>query len=39
MIIDYQLIDPEQDRDIFAEVADRLLTRNNIVYRSFDKGF
>jgi hypothetical protein len=39
MIVDYQLMDHEQDRDIVIEVADRLLTKYNIVSWSFDKGF
>ncbi len=39
MIVDYQLMDPEQDRGIVAEVADRLLSKTNIVYWSFDQGF
>jgi hypothetical protein len=39
MIVDYQLMDPEQDRNIVAEVADRLLSKYNIVSWSFDKGF
>jgi transposase, IS5 family len=39
MIVDYQLMDHEQDRDIVIEVADRLLSKYNIVSWSFDKGF
>ena len=39
LIVDYQLMDHEQDRDIVIEVADRLLSKYNIVSWSFDKGF
>jgi hypothetical protein len=39
MIVDHQLMDHEQDRDIVIEVADRLLSKYNIVSWSFDKGF
>ena len=39
LIVDYQLMDKEQDRDIVIELADRLLTNYNIVSWSFDKGF
>jgi IS5 family transposase len=39
LIVDYQLMDEEQDRDIVIELADRLLTNYNIVSWSFDKGF
>ena len=39
LIVDYQLMDEEQDRDIVIELADRLLTKYNIASWSFDKGF
>jgi len=39
LIVDYQLMNDEQDRDIVIELADRLLQKYNIVSWSFDKGF
>jgi hypothetical protein len=39
LIVDYQLMNDEQDRDIVIELADRLLRRYNIASWSFDKGF
>lgn len=39
LIVDYQLMNDEQDRDIVIELADRLLTKYNIASWSFDKGF
>jgi len=39
LIVDYQLMNEEQDRDIVIEVADRLLMKYNIASWSFDKGF
>ncbi len=39
LIIDYQLMHNEQDRDIVIELADRLLVKYNISSWSFDKGY
>ena len=39
LIVDYQLMNDEQDRDIVIELADRLLNKYNIASWSFDKGF
>ena len=39
MIVDYRSMDHQQDRHIVAEVADRLLSKYNIVSSSLDKGF
>lgn len=39
LIVDYQLMHEDQDRDIVIELADRLLTKYNIASWSFDKGF
>lgn len=39
LIVDYQLMDNEQDRDIVIGLADRLLSKYNISSWSFDKGY
>ncbi len=39
LIVDYQLMHDQQDRDIVIELADRLLIRYNIFSWSFDKGY
>ena len=39
LIVDYQLMHEQQDRDIVIEMADRLLRKYNIASWSFDKGF
>ena len=39
LIVDYQLMEQEQDRDIVIEVADRVLSKYKIASWSFDKGF
>jgi len=39
LIVDYQLMHEEQDRDIVIGLADRLLAKHNIASWSFDKGF
>lgn len=39
LIVDYQLMDNEQDRDIVIKLADRILVKNNVSSWSFDKGF
>lgn len=39
LILDYQIMHEEQDRDIVISIADRLLNRYNIRSWSFDKGY
>ena len=39
LIVDFQLMNQEQDRDIVLEIADRLLLKYHINSWSFDKGF
>ncbi len=39
LIVDYQLMNHEQDRDIVIEIADRILRKYNILSWSLDKGF
>jgi hypothetical protein len=39
LIVDYQIMDGEQDRDIVIELADRVLQRHPVASWSFDKGF
>ena len=39
LIVDYQIMDQEQDRDIVISVADRLLRVYKIESWSFDKGY
>lgn len=39
LIVDYQIMDDEQDRDILIEVADRVLAKYKVEVWSFDKGF
>jgi hypothetical protein len=39
LIVDYQIMDEEQDRDIVIELADRLLQLYKIQSWSFDKGY
>lgn len=39
LIVDYQIMEAEQDRDIVVKVADRLLSHYKIASWSFDKGF
>jgi len=39
LIVDYRIMEGEQDRDIVVEVADKLLNLYNISSWSFDKGF
>jgi hypothetical protein len=39
LIVDYQLLDKGQDRDMALELADRLLSRYRVESWSFDKGF
>lgn len=39
LIIDYKVMEDEQDRDIVIELADRLLSKYRVGSWSFDKGF
>lgn len=39
LIIDYQIMDDEQDRDVVTAVADRVLARYKVKAWSFDKGY
>lgn len=39
LIVDYQLMHDQQDRDIVIELADRLLSKYQISSWSFDKGY
>lgn len=39
LIVDYRIMQGQQDRDIVVKVADRLLSLYNIASWSFDKGF
>jgi hypothetical protein len=39
LIVDYQLMDQQQDRDIAIELADRIMARYKVDSWSFDKGF
>ena len=39
LIVDYQIMDQEQDRDIVISLADRLLAKYKIQSWSFDKGY
>ena len=39
LIVDYQLMQEQQDRDIVIAIADRLIWKYNIASWSFDKGF
>jgi transposase, IS5 family len=39
LIIDYLIMSEEQDRDIFSELKNRILSRFNVGSWSFDKGF
>ncbi len=39
LIVDYQLMHDQQDRDIVIKLADRLLIKYNIFSWSFDKGY
>ena len=39
LIVDYQLMNHEQDRDIVIEVADRILQKYTVVSWSLDKGY
>ena len=39
LIVDYQLLNQQQDRDVVIELADRLLPRFKVASWSFDKGY
>jgi len=39
LIVDYQIMDHQQDRDIVIEIADRILSYYKVASWSFDKGF
>ena len=39
LIIDYQIMDNQQDRDIVLEIADRILQKYEVKSWSFDKGY
>ena len=39
LIVDYQVMEEQQDRDIVIELADRILPRHNVASWSFDKGY
>lgn len=39
LIVDYQIMEGKQDRDIVVELADRMLNHYKITSWSFDKGF
>lgn len=39
LIVDYQIMDKEQDRDVLIEIADRVLQKYQVKIWSFDKGF
>jgi hypothetical protein len=39
LIVDYQIMENEQDRDIVIKLADRILSRNKVSSWSFDKGY
>ncbi len=39
LIVDYQILNDQQDRDVVIELADRVLARHTVASWSFDKGF
>jgi hypothetical protein len=39
LIVDYQIMDHQQDRDIVIEMADRILPKYKVASWSFDKGY
>ena len=39
LIVDYQILNEQQDRDVVIELADRILSKYNVASWSFDKGF
>lgn len=39
LIVDYQIMSEEQDRDILIDIADRVLQKYNVASWGFDKGY
>ncbi len=39
LIVDYQVLNEEQDRDVVIQLADRILPKHRVSSWSFDKGF
>ena len=39
LIVDYQILEHQQDRDIVIELADRILSKHKVASWSFDKGY
>jgi len=39
LIVDYQILEDQQDRDIVIELADRILSKHKVASWSFDKGY
>lgn len=39
LIVDYRILEEEQDRDVVIELADSVLSRYSVASWSFDKGF
>lgn len=39
LIVDYQILSEQQDRDVVIELADRVLDKHDVTSWSFDKGF
>jgi transposase, IS5 family len=39
LIVDYQLLNEEQDRDAFIDLTNRVLSKSKVASWSFDKGF
>lgn len=39
LIVDYRILNDQQDRDVVIELADRVLAKHNVASWSFDKGF
>jgi hypothetical protein len=39
LIVDYQIMEHQQDRDIVIELADRILSKHKVASWSFDKGY
>jgi hypothetical protein len=39
LIVDYQIMEGQQDRDIVIELADRILPKHKVASWSFDKGY
>ena len=39
LIVDYQIMNHQQDRDIVIDLSDRILGKHNVTSWSFDKGY